>query len=87
MQHRLPISAAAARRSEQLPDNSCRMVAELLSLVIRAFTATGRTRLSTHAKAVIPLRARNRLHRPKRKTLPRIEAAFARIGGLPDMRT
>ena len=48
-------------------------------------TASGRT--GVHAKAVIPLRARNRLHRPKRKTLPRIEAAFARIGGLPDMRT
>jgi hypothetical protein len=51
--------------------------------------ASGRTRVRT--KAVIPLRARNRLHRPKRKTLPRIEAAFARImsahsSGIPPLR-
>jgi hypothetical protein len=43
------------------------------------------------AIAAIPLRARNRLHRPKRKTLPRIEAAFAQIAtahssGIPALR-
>jgi hypothetical protein len=42
-------------------------------------------RTGVRAIAGIPLRARNCLRSRKRKTLPRIEAAFARIGGLPDM--
>jgi hypothetical protein len=49
---------------------------------------SGRT--AVRAKAVIPLRARNRLHRPERK-LPRIEAALAQIAtahssGIPALR-
>ncbi len=52
--------------------------------------ASGKDR-EVRAIAAIPLRARNRLHRPKRKTLPRIEAAFAQIAtahssGIPALR-
>ncbi len=51
--------------------------------------ASGRT--GVRAIAGDPLRARNRLQREKRKTLPRIEAAFARIAtahssGIPALR-
>ena len=66
-----------------------RLIQVLGRIARLAEVASGRT--GVRAIAVIPLRARNRLHRPKRKTLPRIEAAFARIAtahssGIPALR-